>query len=423
LDTIYVHMATASDDIASGYPEVWHDIASAIVEATQDFKDELAHLDRLHDGAWKGETRDAAMNSVRSSFVEPETASAGAAVMGILVEAFANTISTIKESIVGNKQDYDRDRAEWPEYHDEIKRAYDEHARSVMQDVYSPSIKKIAEYNPAFTAGGTSEVEPLDPAPGGPYSPGDPGLGGGASGPFDGAEIPDLAGPMTSDLPQMTSDLPQTVPTGASTIPTPAGLGGLTDPVRAASDAAQKALGAATDAAKQAVEGAQRPVGPGQGDLPEGVLGLGPKGLGGLPSAGGAGGKTGADMALPHGLAGGRTAGGAVTAPPKLPGLAGTTSGAGLGAMGPPGSGSPAAAQRGGEPGKGHQVLKGLRRTKTGQQVVGEAKATVPVIGAPKRTPKPEADPPAQPDNVRGDVQSVPAATRHSEPATQVASP
>jgi hypothetical protein len=66
--------------------------------------------------------------------------------------------------------------------------------------------------------------------------------------------------------------------------------------------------------------------------------------------------------------------------------------GAGLAnGAGSPGAGAPAAGQRGGDQnGKGHQVNKALRRKKNGKDVIGDAEATVAVVGAPENGEQPE---------------------------------
>ena len=194
--------------------------------------------------------------------------------------------------------------------------------------------------------------------------------------------------------------------------------------MRAATDAARNGLGPATDAAKQAADSAHKPFGSGLGDPPEGVLGLGPKGLGGSPSMGGAGGKTGAGAGtrLPHSLADGRPTGAAVTSSTRLPSTAGAI-GAGPGMMGPPGAGAPTGAQRGGDNNNGHQVLKALRRKKNGQEVAGDADAVVPVLGAREKPAKPNADQTDQTDPPGTDVRPVTRGAHRPEQATQVQSP
>jgi hypothetical protein len=77
------------------------------------------------------------------------------------------------------------------------------------------------------------------------------------------------------------------------------------------------------------------------------------------------------------------------TAAAKVPAAA---AGAGLAnGAGSPGAGAPAAGHRGGDQnGKGHQVNKALRRKKNGKDVIGDAEAAVPVVGAPEDGEQPD---------------------------------
>lgn len=414
---------TADDNVAPYNHKDWGDARSAIIEGIQNFQIQIGVLERLEDG-WKGKTHDAAIANIESSYPEPTAAGNGAGVMGILVDAFANTIYATKQNIMPNKERYDAALRDFPEYADEIHEAYDNFARDVMREVYSPNIVQIAADNPAFTVGGPPGLNQQQPPPPGPDPNSLPG-GGSFGGPGGGTGS--LGGPGKFDPPKVPEfPVPKVPDPNKPTIPsippptTPPGLGGLTDPVRAASDAAKNALGSAADAAKQAAQAGKMPNGAGQGP-PEGVLGLGPKGLGGSPS-GASGGKSGAGGGPARGLAGGRATGAPVTpVAARLPGAA--AAGAGVGAMGPPGAGAPAAGQRGGDNAKGHQVIKALRRKKTGQHVAGEADAVVPVIGAAETPPAAEnaqGDQPQQPEQQGSSVRSAQPGTHRVDHPTQV---
>ncbi|KRQ27783.1 hypothetical protein BKG79_15645 [Mycobacteroides chelonae] len=147
-------------------------------------------------------------------------------------------------------------------------------------------------------------------------------------------------------------------------------------------NAAQQALGSALNGNK--------------GGLPEGVLGLGSKGVNGVAKPGGFAGGGGA------GKGGGIGAGVAKELPTANPATrmaAGTkpdaaVSRAGLsnaGAAGAPGSGAPAAGQRGAAGGdKIHKASKALHHNKHG--IFNEAEAVVQVVGA-----EPEETTPAKP--------------------------
>ena len=423
---VYDDIVLASDMIAPDYPQVWADISAAIVDATQTIKQMLIELGN-DEGGWKGETRNGAVGSLNSFFEEPMKAAEGAHVMGILVDDFENTILTTKDNIVPKKPDYDEmlqtveDR---PDVYEDIKNDFDNFAQKVMAEVYVPNIDRIGQDNPVFTLGEALAAPELDPGLVDPNSPGGDGAGSfdpgslDGPGPFAGTEKPDFTGPVVPDL----TDTRQAVPT--TPIANPSGLNSPTDAIKAATDAARNGLGSAADAAKQAADSARKPFGSGPGDPPEGVLGLGPKGLGDSPLGGGAGGKTGAGAGtrLPRSLADGRPTGAAVTSSTRLPSTAGAT-GAGPGMMGPPGSGAPAGAPRGGDNNNSHQVLKALRRKKNGQEVAGEGDAVVAVLGATQKPAKPKADQTDQTDPPGTDVRPVPRSTHRSEQATQVLNP
>jgi hypothetical protein len=418
-EEVYAQISLASDMIAPGHGEVWAEIKAALFRALRDFERDRFDLEE-QDDAWKGQTYDEVKGNLDSSFPELETAANGAELQGLLVQAFESTILTTRENIVPLWDDYQNSK-KVTEFWDDTKGQYDTYARDVMQD-YADAINAIAKNNPVFTDAGIPELGQDDgddgsDTTGGGGSEGFDGLGSpNGPGPFTGTEIPDFGSATVPDLTDTTPALP---------IANPSGLNNPTDAVRAASDAARNGLGSATDAAKQAADSAHKPSLAGPGDPPEGVLGLGPKGLGDSPRGGGAGGKTGAGAGprLPRGLADGRPTGAATTSATRLPSVAGPVTGAGPGMMGPPGAGAPTGAQRGGDNNNGHQVLKALRRKKNGQDVVGDADAVVPVLGARERPAKSNADQSDQADHPATDVRPVPRGAHRPEQATQVQNP
>jgi hypothetical protein len=393
----------------------WGDVRNAIVEAVQNFKIALGVLEQSGE-AWKGKTHDAALQNLETSYPEPITAADGAGVQGILEDAFIRTIAATQNNIVDNKSRYDEALQNFPEQDGNIKKAYNDFAYNVLTDVYRPGIVEIGKNNPAFTAGVKLDVGPNGP---GPTGPGPFGPGGTGPGPIGGGGLPSRPGtpnppkfdppnpPKTPKTPE-TPDFPKT-PTGTPTLP--------------------QSLGQVPDTGSPAAPGgAPSPTGvPSQ--PPEGVLGLGPKGLGGAPKGAGAkgtgaGGKAGggAGAKLPRGLAPGKA-----TATPaaafRTPAAGGAA--AGLGGMGTPGAGAPAAGAGGRDGNKAYQVSKALRRKKTGEQIAGEAEAVVPVVGAPEKPVKPQANQPDQtprpdPSDDAAGVRTVSRAPQTTEPATRM---
>ena len=279
---------------------------------------------------------------------------------------------------------------------DEINRSIDAYQKAVQlfQNVYNPTVLAVTKNFPNLpTPPNMKFGDPTAPGgpggPGGPTSPGGPGGGtspfkpGGGSGikPFDKSDLDKLKTDKPTDLDKYKPiDQKPTDQNNSTTDPTKDALDSLTDPVKSAIDsatnAAKDALGQAMDAAKNAA--GQNPLGQGLGGPPEGVLGLGPQGLGGAGAGKGAGGAGGGVplRGMPSGLpaTAPATTAAKVTAPAAAAGL-----GAGAGS---PGAGAPAAGQRGDQNGKGHQVNKALRRKKNGKDVIGDADASVPVVGA-----------------------------------------
>ncbi|MED5814285.1 hypothetical protein VST63_18135 [Mycolicibacterium sp. 050232] len=267
-------------------------------------------------------------------------------------------------------------------------------AVQVFDDTYAPAIAAVATNFPNLPPLPNMKFEAPTGDPTGPGGPGGPGgtspftPGGGGPGgikPLDKSALDKLNANKPTDLDKLKPiDQKPIDQKDLTTDPTKDALESLTDPTKSAMDtatnAAKDAIGQAMDAAKNA---AQNPLGQGMGGPPEGVLGLGPQGLGGA-GAGAGKGAGGAGGGVPlRGMPSGLPSSAPATAAAKMPaGAAGAGAGLGSGA-GSPGAGAPAAGQRAGDQnGKGHQVNKALRRKKNGKDVIGDAEAAVPVVGA-----------------------------------------
>lgn len=290
---------------------------------------------------------------------------------------------------------------------EEIKNSIEAYRKAVQlfQNIYNPVVEAVTQNFPHLPT--PPNMKYGDPtAPGGPGGPGgDPsGPGGGTSPfkpgggagtkPFDQSAFDKLKTDKPTDLENYKPiDQKPTDQNNSTTDPTKDALDSLTDPVKSAIDsatgAAKDAAGQLADAMKNAA--GQNPLGDMPKGPPEGVLGLGPQGLGGAGAGKGAGGAGGGVplRGLPSGLPTGTPAAAAA----KMPAAA-TGAGAGLGSgAGSPGAGAPAAGQRGDQNGKGHQVNKALRRKKNGKDVIGDADASVPVVGANEDPEQPESSP------------------------------
>jgi hypothetical protein len=275
-----------------------------------------------------------------------------------------------------------------------------------------PGLSQLGGIGAAGGGGGLSNsgsrAASPDPKLGGVSDPaasgiGDPSVNGlSGLGMPDGAASPDPLGGLTGG---------SGGPAGASSPPASAlqGLSGL-------GQSASGALSPLSDAMQQAMNGGQ----PGDGGPPEGVLGLGPKGLNDVPGAGGGGGPTHA------GGSGGGTGGGggigphitppiaspvvaanadhlgSAMSPTGMNGVPGMPPGGAAGG-GSPGGGSPGGGQRGPN-GKEHKPNKDLRDRKNGKAIIGDVDTVVAVIGedgsgenAAQSSPQP-VQPPARRD-------------------------
>ncbi|WP_135459199.1 hypothetical protein [Mycobacterium sp. DL99] len=285
-------------------------------------------------------------------------------------------------------------------------------AVQLFDGTYQPAIEAVAQGFPNLPPLPNMKFEaPTDPTgPGGPGGPGgtkpfSPGGGKTPGGikPLDKSAFDKLNPNKPTDLDKLKPIDQRSIDQKDSTTdPTKDALKSLTDPAKsavdAATNAAKDAMGQAMDAAKNAAQ--QNPLGSGLGGPPEGVLGLGPQGLGGAGAGKGAGGAGGG---VPmRGIASGLPSSAPATAAAKMPTTA-AGAGAGLGAgAGSPGAGSPAAGQRAGDQnGKGHQVNKALRRKKNGKDVIGDADASVPVVGADEESAQTESTPADKPESRR----------------------
>jgi hypothetical protein len=360
----------------------WGAVKDEVVRVTQQFNNALNSLmdDKEH---WAGKTKIEAFENVRRSFVAPEKISASAGGMQILLDAFTRTIDYVYKNIEGNRPNYEYNvQLTHDEDHDEYVDKFNSFAKSVLGGTYSGNIQNIATNNPKFSTGKLPDLgtaPPPDPRKQQLGGGGIPNLGGGGGGlktpDYTPPKLTDPKFPTTSDLP--TDNLPtDNLPT--DNLPTDE----IGDPTQAASDMAPTGLGSPTQAASAA---------PNTGDAgrpPEGALGLGPKGVGDLRKKGGAAGSGGGGGGgvgrgpLGPKLASSRPASAPVAA--ARAGTVGAAGGAGLGG-GAPGMGGPAAGHGAGQNDKAYQVMKALRRKKTGEQVMGKPDAVVPVVGEPEK--------------------------------------
>lgn len=343
-------------------------------------RDRLKRGLKTLDGGIEGEFGKALRANLEQSFAVLDDLSTHARTMETLIEAFFNDLATTKGNFAKN----------WELYRQAMQDPDEPNNKETLNQLnalvgpimaqYRPPIDTIATSHPSISSALPGVGSP-GPARGGSGSPGGPGGGIPAGLPMSGLgsgipTMPDAAQADPSKAPSMPS-----IPTDAAN--------GAADAAKQAGDQAQKAGSQAGNAGQKALDaltGAQKGSG-----LPEGVLGLGPKGLqgaaksgGGTGGRGGAGGRDPAAVKTPAKLAG--TGGQAA----KVASAASAASRAGLsGAGAPGGAGAPAAGHRGAAGDKTHKANKALRVAKNGEELMDEADAVTSVIGEEPRRPKP----------------------------------
>lgn len=406
--TAYHNIQGAAENVAPGIPEGWAQVSTGIKDAYQAFQQSL---DNLPEG-WKGQFAEAAVTNMRSSFPIIETLIAAASAMQILTQAFANTMATTRSYFVSNYPHYQSDVNNLKNQHqlDQIMQNYSNHAYALMDGSYKNNILAIADGNPNFNAGPPPSVDKTAVA----GSSGTSKAAGAASGSGSGTSLDsdDTAATLDSDDTAATVDSDDTAAKDASTDPSTA----TTDPSATTTDPST----ATTDPSTAAASGLESLASPLQGlsSLGQSMSGLGRTGLGRNVSPGALGAAKGPgklpEGALALGSKGGAGASGgsgvrgpAIDKPAGAPATAaGTTSGrtvaagtrAGLSsapgsAAGAPAAGAPGAGHQGGAAaGAPHQPSKVLRRKKNGEEIIGDAKAVVAVLGEP--TPEEAAKPP-----------------------------
>ena len=386
---MYDDFHNASGTLDNGNGATWHQIATSIYDASTTFQQALAAQEAQK--GWVGKTHAAAKANMFQSLPAVATMAAGANALGLLIDAFANTIFQTRWYMESNGQPYADSLARWPNETDLINQTYNSFAQQVMKTVYAPNIASIASNNPGFPSPLKSTPQPpsnsnvpppptfnvppppafnVPPPPGGLNGAPPPGGLNGAAPPpplggLAGSPLGGLAGSPSSGTSGLSSALGQ-------------GANGLAQPLQQALGAAQQGQGGAP------AVGA--PAGGAPALAPNGMNalakpGAGPGGHGG--GGGGAGiGSMGRDTLSPLGAPVGAPVG-AASKGTELPGSGlsrpGVPAGAGgsSGGAPPPGGGG---GQRG-STGKEHKANKALRRTKNGELVIGEVDAVVPVIG------------------------------------------
>lgn len=377
--TAHQAMAPAAENLDS-HAASWQALHDNVVTARNDF---YTWLDQtLHEeGGWRGQTAAAIVAKAKESLGKLDELAMAAGTMSILLKAFGNCIGGTRNLIMGREAEWQNEvvncaAGSTPETRKDKENELNLFAQEVIRSLYNPTILSINGKHPDI---GTDA--PHVGGPGG--GPAGVGFGGGSGGPGG----PTGPKPGGLGLPNTAGGL--SVPGGADpssnqpNVPTIPAMQGAGDAANGAGDAAKNAAGQAGNAASQALDQATK-AGKNPAGLPEGVLGLGPRGLSGMTKQGGsgsgAGGRGGGAGARGTSLA-------SKVATPSTPvtkaaaSTAAPTSRAGIGQSGGPGAGAPMAGHHGGKAGKDHRASKALRDSRHGAELIGEADAVVPVIG------------------------------------------
>ncbi|WP_155525003.1 hypothetical protein [Mycobacteroides chelonae] len=366
---------------------------------------------------WDGAAKKAAMINLKASIPNLRTASKSASAMGSIVDFWNTTVKAVYDQIIPMYPEYQRQvdeniRMGNATEAQQAKEGYNSFAAKVMNDIYAENYDQICKKFPKLDVyGDATPPVPLIP-PTVQQPPGQQPAGQQPQQQSPGGGGPNGAGGKTPDLSALQKQLKNLGQTPATATPTAAtkqqeqnpassALQGVGDAAKSATDATKGVADGLKDAAGQGVDAGKQALDALTGltnkaGLPEGVLGLGPSGLGGAldkPAAGRIGGAGGGA----HG-GGGGSGGGLpkeLSARPTGPTVeaskaaaaetqasrAGVSPGAGSG-----GSGAPAAGARGaGTDGKVHKVNKKLLQPQQAGEklIVAESgDGVVPVLGA-----------------------------------------
>jgi hypothetical protein len=364
----------AADDIAPNHASTWQRMGGTVDGARNTFGTFFGNPALNTAQGWQGHTGQAVRDHARKSMDGVQGLVYAAGRMGFIVDMFSRDITTTKQFFTGPNWDmYQQMVLNGPEaLQEDTRNIFNMMAVNFLRTSYRPPVDEVANNHPDVSGFLPPSV---GPAFAGPTAPAPGGGGGGGGLPRGG-----LGGPQTSD--GGGSD-PAAGPSAPPSGPPSGGAGNAAnnagDPSKAAGNTPQQAAGqgqnptdpsgdAARKAASDALNG-------GRNRPPEGVLGLGPKGLSGATKGGGGarGAGTGARPIIAKPAE-------ARMAPSKAP-TATPASRAGVSGTGSPGAGAPAAGSHGGAADKTHKASKALHLQKHGQEVVGESEAVVPVIG------------------------------------------
>jgi hypothetical protein len=146
--TMLVYFEAASSHLDNGTGAVWQQIAGSIIDASDTFKQQLAAQEDQKE--WVGKTHDAAIANITQSLPNLATTAAGGNALGLLINAFARTISQTQTYLMDNVSAYNDSLVRWPNEIDLIMQAYNSYTQDVMNTVYAPNIESIASNNPGF---------------------------------------------------------------------------------------------------------------------------------------------------------------------------------------------------------------------------------------------------------------------------------
>lgn len=382
--TAHQAMKPAAENLEA-HASDWQALHDNVVTARNEFNSWLDRTLQEPDG-WHGQTATTIVAKAKESLSKLDELAMAASTMSILLAAFGNCIGGTRNLIIGREEEWQNEvlkcsEGSTPETRKDKENQLNLFAQEVIGSLYNPTILSIGGKHPEI-----STAAPQVGAPGGGPS-GLGGAGGGGGGGVGGLKSGGLG------LPGIPSPTDFTGAGGADpsasqpTMPANA-LQGAGDAANGAGDAAKNAAGQGSNAASQALDQAMK-AGKNPSGLPEGMLGLGPKGLNELTKASGSGGRGagggGARGASPANLSNKLAT--PLTPVNKAAAVASTpTSRAGLSQAGGSGAGAPMAGHQGGKAGKDHKASKALRSARHGQELIGEADAVVPVVGDEGKT-------------------------------------
>jgi hypothetical protein len=159
---------TYSGGLGKNIGDAWRDVNRTILQDRNTYDDAIQGVES--QGGWTGKTHDAVWDNIQQYLPEIDNLYNAVDALAILFDTFDKTIFQTRWYLENYKQDYDKDKAQYPHFADQIEQNYSGVAQQVMAKVYVPGLQFIKENNPAFS-GQTPKLQDPTPPPKDPPPP------------------------------------------------------------------------------------------------------------------------------------------------------------------------------------------------------------------------------------------------------------